>query len=114
MSINGQDVAHSLVSEGLAKVDDYSSDKALFSAQSSAQSSRKNLWSTYDPSAQPEEEVSTGGKKLEARKEYVDVVVSEVRGGTESLPFSFSVQILKNGGTFFPPSPLTTLVSKTD
>ena len=101
MSINGQDVAHSLVSEGLAKVDDYSSDKALFSAQSSAQSSRKNLWSNYDPSAQSEEEVSIGegGKKLEARKEYVDVVVSEVRGGTETLPFSFSVQILKNGGT---------------
>ncbi|GAA5961162.1 hypothetical protein JCM3765_001249 [Sporobolomyces pararoseus] len=100
MSINGQDVALGLVSEGLAKVDDYSSSKELHSAQNLAQSQRKNLWSSYDP-AQAEAssaEVNGGGKKLEARKEYVDVVVSEVRGGTETLPFSFSVQILKNGG----------------
>lgn len=106
MSINGQDVAHSLVLEGLAKVDDYSSSKDLFSAQSSAQTARKNIWSTYDPEqaalAQQDSYANggggAGGKKLEPRKEYVDVVVSEVRGGTETLPFSFSVQILKNGG----------------
>ncbi|GAA5915362.1 uncharacterized protein JCM6883_006810 [Sporobolomyces salmoneus] len=101
MSINGQDVAYSLVSEGLAKVDEYSVSKELHSAQSVAQSARKNLWSTFDPSAQQEDlsnGVNGGEKKLEARKEYVDVIVSEIRGGTETVPFSFSVQILKNGG----------------
>ncbi|GAA5925886.1 uncharacterized protein JCM15063_005152 [Sporobolomyces koalae] len=98
MSINGQDVAHSLVSEGLAKVDEYSSAKDLFAAQSAAQSLRKNMWSSYDPTQVAEQEAQLNGKKLEARKEYVDVVVSEVRGGTETLPFSFSVQILKDGG----------------
>ncbi|GAA6062972.1 hypothetical protein JCM10212_005731 [Sporobolomyces blumeae] len=105
MSINGQDVALSLVSEGLAKVDDYSSSNELFAAQSAAQTARKNLWSNYDPEqaaleheAQAWNGAGSGGKKLEARKEYVDVVVSEVKGGTETVPFSFSVQILKNGG----------------
>ncbi|GAA5853221.1 hypothetical protein JCM3766R1_000199 [Sporobolomyces carnicolor] len=109
MSINGQDVALSLVTEGLAKVDEYSNAKDLWSAQSAAQAERKNLWSSYDPAQaqlvaeeQAAQERSNGGhgggKKLEARKEYVDVVVSEVRGGTETVPFSFSVQILKNGG----------------
>ena len=123
MSINGQDVALGLVSEGLAKVDEYSSSKELFSAQSLAQSQRKNLWSTYDPAqaeaTSNELNGSGGGKKLEARKEYVDVVVSEVRGGTETLPFSFSVQILKNGGKVphslslsFPFSPPSVFLTK--
>lgn len=102
-------MALSLVTEGLAKVDEYSNAKDLWSAQSAAQAERKNLWSSYDPAQaqlvaeeQAAQERSNGGhgggKKLEARKEYVDVVVSEVRGGTETVPFSFSVQILKNGG----------------
>jgi staphylococcal nuclease domain-containing protein 1 len=112
------DVALQLVEQGLAKVDEYSSgEKELEKAQSLAQSLRKNLWTSYDPSSTTlEGGLSTngtssttttgsmngwgGGNKLEARKEYVDVIVSEVRGGTETLPFSFSVQILKDGGKF--------------
>lgn len=60
------------------------------------------LWSKYDPEAEAAAAGSTNGTATpvtQARKEYVDVVVSEVRGGTETAPFSFAVQILQNGGT---------------
>ncbi|GAA5892084.1 hypothetical protein JCM5296_004053 [Sporobolomyces johnsonii] len=97
MSCNGQDVALALVREGLAKVDDYATAKDLFAAQEEAQKARKGVWSKYDP-AQEAAVNGNGAQVATARKEYVDVVVSEVRGGTETLPFSFSVQILKNGG----------------
>ncbi|BGP16324.1 hypothetical protein JCM10213_009173 [Rhodosporidiobolus nylandii] len=106
--LNGQDVAAMLVREGLAKVDDYCQSKELWSLQEAAQQAKKNLWVNY--SAEEAALAANGGGaqnglphlgapvKAEARKEYVDVVVSEVRGGTETVPFSFSVQILKNGG----------------
>ncbi|GAA5975870.1 hypothetical protein JCM11641_002826 [Rhodosporidiobolus odoratus] len=104
--LNGQDVAALLVREGLAKVDDYCVSKELWSLQESAQQAKKNLWTTYNP--EDTEASANGnvngaanganGKVVEARKELVDVVVSEVRGGTETVPFSFSVQVLKNGG----------------
>ncbi|GAA5856749.1 hypothetical protein JCM8547_008820 [Rhodosporidiobolus lusitaniae] len=109
---NNVDVASQLVKEGLAKVDDYCQSKELWSLQEEAQKARKNLWKDFDPSligagadgvanGVPTlgAAVNGGGAgKAEARKEYVDVVVSEVRGGTETVPFSFSVQILKDGG----------------
>lgn len=58
------------------------------------------IWSKYDPEAEAAANATNGAVTpiKQARKEYVDVVVSEVRGGTETLPFSFSVQILQNGG----------------
>ncbi|GAA5996660.1 uncharacterized protein JCM10292_003121 [Rhodotorula paludigena] len=93
---NGQDVATMLVREGLAKVDEYSNAKELWAAQEAAQKERKNLWSNYDP-AQEAAASSAALQPAQARKEYVDVVVSEVRGGTETVPFSFSVQLLQNG-----------------
>ncbi|GAA6022947.1 hypothetical protein JCM11491_005479 [Sporobolomyces phaffii] len=105
LAVAGSDVAAQLVAEGLAKVDEYATAKDLVAAQAAAQEARKGLWKQYDPAQLAAAAAGTddgtangGGKRLEPRKEYVDVVVSEVRGGTETLPFSFSVQILQNGG----------------
>ncbi|GAA6013769.1 hypothetical protein JCM10207_008185 [Rhodosporidiobolus poonsookiae] len=100
--LNGQDVASLLVAEGLAKVDDYAQSAQLWALQEQAQQAKKNLWANFDAAAaaQAQAQLNGGGAagKVEARKEYVDVIVSEVRGGTETVPFSFSVQVLKNGG----------------
>ncbi|BGP08133.1 hypothetical protein JCM10049v2_003979 [Rhodotorula toruloides] len=97
---NGQDVAAALVREGLARVDEYSNAKELWTAQEEAQKARKNLWSNYDPEAEAlaNGDAAAAGQSVQPRKEYVDVVVSEVRGGTETEPFRFAVQILQNGG----------------
>lgn len=99
---NGQDVAAALVREGLARVDEYSNAKELWTAQEEAQKARKNLWSNYDPEAEAlaNGDAAAAGQSVQPRKEYVDVVVSEVRGGTETEPFRFAVQILQNGGAF--------------
>ncbi|GAA5898069.1 hypothetical protein JCM6882_003319 [Rhodosporidiobolus microsporus] len=105
--LNGQDVAALLVREGLAKVDDYSQSKELWALQEEAQKAKKNIWTSYDPEQDAALNGANGlggangaapGQPAQARKEYVDVVISEVRGGTETVPFSFSVQILKDGG----------------
>ncbi|GAA5875888.1 hypothetical protein JCM3774_001113 [Rhodotorula dairenensis] len=98
--VNGEDFATTLVAEGLATVDDRATATSLWSAQEAAQTARKNLWSKYDPEAEAAANTTNGAATpvTQPRKEYVDVVVSEVRGGTETLPFSFSVQILQNGG----------------
>jgi staphylococcal nuclease domain-containing protein 1 len=106
---NGQDVAALLVRDGLAKVDDYYQGKELWSLQEEAQKAKRNIWTNYDPSQEAESALngvptlgavvgSNGAAAAQPRKEYVDVVVSEVRGGTETVPFSFSVQLLKDGG----------------
>ncbi|GAA5833480.1 hypothetical protein JCM9279_001538 [Rhodotorula babjevae] len=100
---NGQDVATMLVREGLAKVDEYSNAKELWTAQEEAQAARRNIWSSFDPAAAAAAsgaDSSAAGASTPApkRTEYLDVVVSEVRGGTETVPFSFSVQVLEDGG----------------
>jgi len=118
-----------LVREGLAKVDEYSNAKELWTAQEEAQAARRNvrpspsslasllavqpvltlehvlqIWSSFDPAAAAAAangaDSSAAGASTPApkRTEYLDVVVSEVRGGTETVPFSFSVQVLEDGG----------------
>lgn len=59
------------------------------------------LWASFDPEAEAATNGHSNGSAapVSARKEYVDVVVSDVRGGGET-PFSFAVQILANGGAY--------------
>ncbi|KAK4054505.1 hypothetical protein OIV83_000999 [Microbotryomycetes sp. JL201] len=98
MLINGEDVATMLVHEGLARVDDYAAErgeKDLIAAQDEAKRAQKNIWSSYDPSA----EQKNSNAPLAARKEYVDCVISDIRGGNDLTPFSFAIQILKANGT---------------
>lgn len=117
-----------LVREGLAKVDDYSNSKELWTAQEEAQAARRNVRPsrphlldadtvlTASPLRASADLVhvrpgagcrqrrrrasSSAAAKGPAQKrtEYLDVVVSEVRGGTETVPFSFSVQVVEDGG----------------
>ncbi|KAL8292267.1 hypothetical protein RQP46_001733 [Phenoliferia psychrophenolica] len=101
MFLGKDDVAVMLVREGLAKIDEYAAgSKELTEAQDEAKRAKKNLWKSFDPEAEAETNGHSNGHAaapVSARKEYVDVVVSDVRGGGET-PFSFAVQILANGG----------------
>lgn len=102
MAVQGQDVAVMLVREGLAKVDEYSSSKELLDAQEEAKRAGKGMWKDFDGEA----EAVTNGKlaaPVVASKEYVDIVISDIRASTDSQPFSFAVQILDPQG-WSPPS----------
>ncbi|KAG0353570.1 hypothetical protein BG005_007157 [Podila minutissima] len=77
-------VAAQLLEEGLATVHGYSADQSkhatlLYSAERSAKQARKNLWANVDPNAVEEEEEVDETKP--AKKEYLDVVVSEIISG---------------------------------
>ncbi|KAI5475177.1 transcription factor (Snd1/p100) [Pseudohyphozyma bogoriensis] len=95
------DVAVALVREGLARVDEYAAERGareLLEAQEEAKRAKKNIWKSYDAEA---EAAASGAQAApaSARKEYVDLMVSEVRGdGVGGVPFSFAVQLLQNGG----------------
>ncbi|KAM0752525.1 hypothetical protein T439DRAFT_324618 [Meredithblackwellia eburnea MCA 4105] len=101
--LNKEDVAVLLVKEGLAKVDPYADErvvKDLMEAEAEAKKAKKNIWKNFDAEAEAEANGHANGAAAApatARREYVDVVVSDVRGGGEA-PFSFAVQILENGG----------------
>ncbi|KAM0791327.1 hypothetical protein ACM66B_005797 [Microbotryomycetes sp. NB124-2] len=98
MFINGEDVATMLVREGLARVDDYAAERGerdLITAQEEAKRAQKNIWSSYDASAEQKQ----SNTPLAVRKEYVDCVISDIRGGNDLTPFSFAIQILKASGT---------------
>ncbi|KAF9978105.1 hypothetical protein BGZ73_003677 [Actinomortierella ambigua] len=85
MFLNKNDnVAVALLEEGLATIHSYSADQSkhanqLYAAERLAQTARKNIWTTVDPSAAAEEEVEADDKPL--KKEYLDVVVSEIVSG---------------------------------
>lgn len=104
----------SLVQQGLAKVHAYSAESLsyanqLFAAEEEAKSSRKNVWSDYDAEAEEAANKVAANGALKAsgksepapsRQEYVDCVISDVRGdGTPEVPFGFAVQVLGEGTT---------------
>lgn len=109
-----ENITVSLVQQGLARVHAYSAESLpyasqLFAAEEEAKSARKNLWADYDAEAEEaaNKSASNGyarpGAKAEpapSRQEYVDCVISDVRGdGTPEVPFGFAVQILGEGTT---------------
>ncbi|KAF9928343.1 hypothetical protein FBU30_002424 [Linnemannia zychae] len=84
-------VAAMLLEEGLATIHSYSADQSkhsglLYSAERAAKQERKNIWANEDPDAVQEEEVDIS-KPI--KKEYLDVVVSEIVNGGH-----FYVQII--------------------
>ncbi|KAG0237947.1 hypothetical protein BGW42_008047 [Actinomortierella wolfii] len=93
MFLNKNDnVAVALLEEGLATIHSYSADQSkhanqLYAAERLAKTARKNIWTTVDPEGAAEEEVETDEKPL--KKEYLDVVVSEIVSGGH-----FYVQII--------------------
>lgn len=96
-----ENVAITLVKEGLATVHDFSAEglswaRQLYDAESEAKEARRNIWSDYDQEASkaaevPEDKNETGPLK----PEYLDVIISDVRTRNG---FGFSVQILNTEG----------------
>ncbi|KAI7820061.1 tudor domain-containing protein [Gamsiella multidivaricata] len=79
-----ENVAALLLEEGLASIHSYSADQskqssALYAAERAAKQERKNLWTNVDPNAAVEEEEVDTAKPI--KKEYLDVVVSEIVSG---------------------------------
>lgn len=94
--LNGVDFAVSLVREGLAKLDDYATpSKELAEAQEEAKKAKKNIWKNFDAEAEAAAAAQAG--PVVARREYIDVGLSEIRGDGRDIPFSFAVQELKDG-----------------
>jgi staphylococcal nuclease domain-containing protein 1 len=122
MFLGSDDVAVMLVREGLARVDDYSGSKELADAQEEAKRLGKNvrrlqspvhcpadaistqIWKDFDAAVQAAADSLQDNTQIAARREYVDCIVVDVRGGPE-VPFSFAVQILTNGGAWSCPHP---------
>ncbi|KAH8916110.1 transcription factor [Atractiella rhizophila] len=97
-----ENLAVMLTREGFAQINDYSAEKVTFGkelrdAEEEAKKKRKNLWKDYDPETVEVEEKTSGPTEAEARTEYIDLVVSDIRGGKDT-PFSFSIQQLTDGG----------------
>ncbi|SCV72043.1 BQ2448_4737 [Microbotryum intermedium] len=100
MFLGKDDFAVLLVKEGLARVDDYAAEngaKELVEAQDEAKRNSKGIWSNYDAAADAAA-AAVISEPAVARREYVDVVVSDVRGSADS-PFSFAVQVLGSNGS---------------
>ncbi|KAG0060709.1 hypothetical protein BGZ90_003919 [Linnemannia elongata] len=79
-----ENVAALLLEEGLASIHSYSADQSkhsgiLYSAERAAKQERKNIWANEDPNAVQEEEGVATSKPI--KKEYLDVVVSEIVSG---------------------------------
>lgn len=95
-----------LVREGLASCNEFSLDrspygKELLAAEEEAKKNRKNLWRELDAQSTEALAYTSNGMKdgaVRANREYVDILVSDVREPSEGTRLSFSVQILKNGG----------------
>ena len=89
--INGNNIASSLLEEGLAWTQGANIPADYTEAESRAKQSRKGVWLTYDESQELEELKVVNGNDTEAkpRKEFIDVIVTNMNpDGT------FSVQII--------------------
>ncbi|KAF9581536.1 hypothetical protein BGW38_001413, partial [Lunasporangiospora selenospora] len=80
-----ENVAALLLQEGLASVHGYSAEQSkyssvLYAAERAAKEARKNIWTNEDPNATPEVEEEVDQTKP-LKKEYLDVVVSEIVSG---------------------------------
>ncbi|KAK0535582.1 hypothetical protein OC835_002326 [Tilletia horrida] len=126
-----ENLAVSLVGEGLASVHAYSAENlssgnALYEAERKAQAARLNLWKDFEGEvdgatnghgadgesapaggANGHSATASSGAKAgawgstpkanepaPARRDYADVIISDVRGNGSDVPFSFAVQIL--------------------
>ncbi|KAG0307678.1 hypothetical protein BGZ98_010097 [Dissophora globulifera] len=87
-----ENVASQLLEEGLATIHSYSAEQSkyssqLYAAERVAKQERRNLWANVDPNAVVEEEEVDTSKPI--KKEYLDVVISDIRSGGH-----FYVQII--------------------
>ncbi|KAF8236472.1 hypothetical protein L208DRAFT_1432421 [Tricholoma matsutake] len=96
-----ENVAITLVKEGLATVHSFSADSLswsaqLYEAEAEARQAKRNIWSTYDEEAEKVAEAQADTNEMgPLSSEYLDVIVSDVRVRNG---FAFSVQILNTEG----------------
>ncbi|KAF5370772.1 hypothetical protein D9758_002014 [Tetrapyrgos nigripes] len=96
-----ENVAVSLVREGLASVQPYSADnlpwaKQLYDAENEAKAAKRNIWKDHDEEAEAAAQSAPAESETGPLKsEYMDVIISDVRTKND---FSFSVQILNTEG----------------
>lgn len=90
--VNGNNLARGLLEEGLAWVQGGSGGQEYDDAESRAKTARKGIWKDWDESKEVEElKVINGGSTPQARKEFLDVVVTNMNDdGT------FAVQIIND------------------
>ncbi|ETW80350.1 hypothetical protein HETIRDRAFT_384869 [Heterobasidion irregulare TC 32-1] len=95
-----ENVAVTLVREGLATVHSFSADslswsRRLYEAEEEAKREKRNIWTDYDEEAEKAVEIPADDQPGALKPEYLDVIVSDVR---TKNGFSFSVQILNTEG----------------
>ncbi|EKM54097.1 uncharacterized protein PHACADRAFT_122832 [Phanerochaete carnosa HHB-10118-sp] len=96
-----ENVAVTLVREGLASVHSYSADslpwsRQLYDAEEEAKKAKRNMWGDYDEEAEQAAQVPQEQDDGALKPEYQDVIISDVRVGPHGL--NFSVQILNTEG----------------
>ncbi|KIY49308.1 transcription factor [Fistulina hepatica ATCC 64428] len=94
-----ENVAVTLLREGLASVHSYSADnlpygRDLYEAEAAAKKARLNIWQDYDE-AEEVAAVALPDDNEPLNTEYIDVIVSDIRPKND---FTFSVQILNTEG----------------
>ncbi|CAO3617535.1 unnamed protein product [Mucor fragilis] len=83
MFVNGENLAVSLLSQGLANIHEYSADEShyvnqLYGAEREAKTEKKGIWSGYKEEAVEDQASTNAGPN----REYIDVVVSEIITGS--------------------------------
>lgn len=91
-----ENVAITLVKEGLATVHAHSAEnlawsKALLDAEAEAKAAKKHIWTDYTEEEAPAPEAE---ESVPSKVEYIDVILSDIRADD----FGFSVQILNTEG----------------
>ncbi|CAI2177546.1 18398_t:CDS:10 [Funneliformis geosporum] len=93
MWIKNENFAEMLLQEGFATIHEYSASQSpysqqLYTAERNAKDAKKNIWSIQDTESFREQETTT---EVEPRKEYVDIIISEIISGGR-----FYVQIIND------------------
>ena len=88
--VNGNNLGKGLLEEGLAWVQGGSGGQEFDDAENGAKQSRKGLWKDWDESKEAEElKVINGGEPPKPRKEFIDVVVTNMNDDG-----SFGIQVI--------------------
>ncbi|ORY95214.1 hypothetical protein BCR43DRAFT_458884 [Syncephalastrum racemosum] len=96
--IGGENLSVTLLEHGLVSIHDFSANESRYSSQfyaaeRSARDAKKGLWKDYVEQEQAEEAAAAAAAtvKDEPRREYIDIVVSEIVSGTR-----FYVQVVND------------------
>jgi len=90
--VNGSNIARGLLEEGLAWVQGGSGGQEYDDAEARAKKARKGIWKDWDESKEVEEtQVVNGGAQPQQRKEFLDVVVTNM-----NVDGTFTVQVIND------------------